>query len=135
MSDYMTKPLDELAADIIADGVVDAQEVAQIRERLYADGVIDREEADFLFKVNDAVSGADNDPGWQTLFAEAITGHVLDDEESPGVVDEDEAQWLISRIEGDETVDGVEKALLQTIKDKATSLHDTLKFKMEMWKI
>ena len=51
MSDHMDKPLDELAADIVADGIVDADEVAKMRERLYADGIIDRAEADFLFAV------------------------------------------------------------------------------------
>ena len=32
---------------------------------LYADGVIDREEADFLFSINDVVSGNKNSPAWK----------------------------------------------------------------------
>ena len=133
MTDYMKKPLSELVADITADGVVDAAEVAGMRERLYADGKIDREEAEFLFAVNDAVSGHANDPGWQKLFVAAITSHLLEDETSPGEIDEQEAAWLIAKIEGDRQVDETEKALLVSIKTKAKSIHESLKSKMTAW--
>lgn len=126
MSDYMTKPLTELAKDIIADGIVDADEVAKIRERLYADGIIDRDEAEFLFTINDAVSGKINDAGWKKLFVEALTSHVLEDEESPGEIDEDEANWLIQKIQSDGQIDDCEKALLLSIKQKAKSIHNNL---------
>ena len=119
MSDHMNMSLKELADEIIADGVVDASEVAKMRERLYADNVIDREEADFLFMVNDKVSGKGNDAGWQKLFVEALTSHVLDDDVSPGEVDDDEASYLISKIEADGQVDGTELDLLTNIVSKA----------------
>ncbi len=125
MSDYMAKPLTELAADITADGIVDAEKVTKIRERIYADGVIDREEADFLFTINDAVSGAENDLSWGELFAEAIADHVLKDEETPGVVDEDEAQYLISKIQADEQVDETELATLVRIVTSAKSTSES----------
>ncbi len=133
MADHMTQPLDELANDILSDGVVDADEVKKIRERVFADKVVDREEADFLFKINDGVSGKDNDPGWKDLMVEAISAHVLHDETTPNEVDDDEAAWLISKIEGDEQVDDIEKAILSEIKAKATSLADALKSKMDAW--
>ncbi len=122
------------------DGVIDEAEVKMIRAVIYGTGGgagegVDRAEADFLFELNDAVTGKENHPSWQELFVEAIGKHVLEDEESPGAIDEDEADWLIGRIEGDETVDDTEKALLQAIKEKASSVHDKLKFKMDMWKI
>lgn len=83
------------------------------------DGVIDREEADFLFAVNDAVSGRKNAPGWKKLFVEALTDYVLCDEVSPGVVDDKEAAYLIKKIQGDKQVDEVELALLVNITAKA----------------
>ena len=126
MSDHMTKPLKELAEDIIADGIVDAEEIAKMRERLYADGVIDREEADFLFAVNDAVSGHENDPGWYEFFVEALTSHVLADEVSPDEIDDDETAYLISKIEADGQVDDAELALLVNIV--ATAKGTTEKF-------
>ncbi len=115
----MTQPLSELADAIIADGIVDAEEVKKIRERIYADGVIDREEADFLFSINDAVSGHDNDPAWQQLFVEALTSHVLEDEVSPDVLDDDEAGYLIPKIQADDKVDDAELALMVNIVSKA----------------
>ncbi len=121
MSEHMTQPLSDLANAIIADGIVDAEEVKKIRERICADGVIDREEADFLFELNDAVSGHDNDPSWQELFVEAITSHVLEDEISPDVLDEDEAEYLISKIQADGKVDAAELALIVNIVSKAES--------------
>lgn len=121
MSDYMMKPLKEFAKDILADGVVDAAEVKKMRARLYKDGVIDREEADFLFTVNDGVSGKQNAPGWGKLFVEAITSHVLGDDQSPGEVDNAEAAYLIRKIQGDKQVDDLELALLVNITSKATA--------------
>jgi TPP-dependent pyruvate/acetoin dehydrogenase alpha subunit len=88
----MTKPLGEFAKEILEDGIIDAEEVKKIRERIYADNVIDKEEADFLFELNDAVSGKENDPSWKDLFVEALSDYVLKDEVSPGEVDDDEAK-------------------------------------------
>lgn len=121
MSDYMTMPLTDFAAEIIADGIVDADEVKKIRERIFADNIIDREEADFLFSINDAVSGANNDPSWKELFVQALTDHVLKDEKSPDVLDDFEASYLIEKIQGDKKVDANELALLVNLAASAKS--------------
>jgi regulator of replication initiation timing len=131
MSDYMSKSLKELAKDMIADGVIDADEVSQLRKRLYDDGVIDREEADFLFQLNDGTSGNENHPSWQALFVEAITTHVLEDETTPGVLDDDEAVWLIKHMEADGQIDANEQALVDNIKAKATSVCDSFSTKFD----
>ena len=115
MSEHMEQELADFATAILDDGIIDAAEVSKIRERVYADGIVDREEADFLFELNDATSGADNDASWQALFVEALSDHVLKDEISPGVIDEDEAAYLVSKIEADGVVDGNELALLVNI--------------------
>lgn len=112
--------LQDFATAILVDGVIDADEVVAIKERLYEDGVIDREEADFLFTLNDGVSGKANHESWKSFFIEAITDHVLDDDENPGVIDQDEATYLIDKIKGDGQVDEIELDLLVNICDKAT---------------
>lgn len=111
-----------LKKEILADGIIDADEVRNLRKILYADGMIDKEEANFLFELNDAVSGKKNDPSWKLLMVEAISSFLLDDETSPGEIDEDEATWLISKIQGDGSVDDVEKAILMNIKMKAKKI-------------
>ncbi len=118
--------LNDLKKSILADGVIDEQEVTQLREVLYADGVIDKEEADFMFQLNDAVSGKKNHSSWETLFIEAITSFLLDDKTSPGIVDEDEAKWLLEKIKGDGKLDDIEVLLLKNLKSKAKQLPQSL---------
>lgn len=115
----ITMNLSELKKSILADGVIDETEVKQLREVLYADGKIDKEEAEFLFELNDAVSGKDNHSSWETLFIESITSFLLEDETSPGEIDDNEAKWLLTKIQGDGQLDKTEKALLDNLKKKA----------------
>lgn len=114
--------LNELKKSILADGVIDEHEVKQLREVLYADGIIDKEEAEFLFELNNAVSGKENHSSWATLFIEAISSYLLDDEISPNEVDEDEAKWLIEQIQGDGKLDEIEIALINNLKGKAKKI-------------
>jgi hypothetical protein len=120
------KSLEELKKELLADGIMDADEVKELEEVLYEDGVIDKDEADFLFELNDAVTGKANDPSWEKFFIKAITSFVLDDETSPGEIDDDEAQYLYDKIKGDGQVDGTEKALLLNIKDKSKNFPKVL---------
>ena len=113
------KTLDELKKELLADGIIDAAEVKKLEEVLYEDGVIDKDEADFLFELNNAVSGKANAPEWKDFFVKAITSFVLDDEQSNGEVDDDEAKYLYDQIKGDGQIDDIEKALLENIKAKS----------------
>lgn len=76
----------------------------------------ERAKADFLFALNDAVSGRMNDPAWDDLFVEGIRRFLLDDRESPGVVDEAEAAWLVRRLDADGKIDAAERRLLGAVK-------------------
>ena len=118
--------LQELKADLLADGIIDAEEVVKLKEILYADGVIDKEKAEFLFEINDAVTGKENDPSWETFFIQAISDFLLKDEVSPGEIDADEAAWLVEKIGADGQVDGTEKALLENLKKEAKSFPASL---------
>lgn len=120
------KSLEELKTDLLADGIIDADEVKELEEVLYEDGVIDKDEADFLFELNDAVTGKANDPSWEKFFVKAITSFVLDDETSPGEIDDDEAQYLYDKIKGDGHIDDIEKALLENIKAKSKNFPSLL---------
>ena len=120
------KTLDQLKTEILADGIIDAAEVKEIKEVIYSDGVIDQEEADFLFELNDAVSEKENDHSQASLFIEAITSFLLDDETSPGEIDSDEAEWLFNKVQGDGQVDDIEKKLLLNLKEKAKSFPSLL---------
>jgi hypothetical protein len=113
--------LEQLKKELLADGIIDSEEVKIIKAVIYEDGKIDKDEADFLFELNDAVSGKENAPEWKDLFVDAITAFVLEDEVSPNEIDEDEAEYLYNQIKGDGQVDDIERALLENIKAKAKS--------------
>lgn len=118
--------LQELKADLLADGIIDAAAVAKLKEILYADGIIDKDEANFLFEINDAVTGKENDPAWEAFFIQAISDFLLKDEVSPGEIDEEEAAWLVEKIGADGQVDGTEKALLLNLQKEAKSFPASL---------
>lgn len=115
------KSLEQLKKELLKDGIIDAQEVNNLQEVLYADGIIDKDEANFLFELNDAVSGHDNHPSWNQFFVKAITSFLLEDEVSPGEIDDDEADWLYTKVIGDGQVDGVERDLLENLKKESKS--------------
>lgn len=116
--------LADLADEIIGRKKIDADQIkalrreifseARVMERMLEDGVVDRLEAETLFSINDAIRETPYDAGWRDLFVEAITSHVLKDEISPDVLDEDEARFLLSRIK-DVDVSRVEMELLVNI--------------------
>ena len=120
----MSKTLTELKTDILADGIIDATEVATLKEAIYADGVIDADEAKILFELNDATTGKENAAEWGQLFVDAITDFVLADETTPNVVDAEEATFLIDNINGDGVVDTNELNLMVNIVSKAESCTD-----------
>ncbi|TZF83903.1 TerB family tellurite resistance protein [Pedobacter sp. BS3] len=118
--------LAELKNEILADGIIDANEVKELETVLFADGKIDEEEATLLFELNDAVSGKDNDSSWSDLFVKAISSYVLDDENSNGEIDEQEAKWLYDKIKGDGQIDDTERELLNYLKAKSNNFPEIL---------
>ena len=113
------KTLNELKKELLADGIIDANEAKEVEAIIFADGIIDLDEAEFMFDLNNAVSGKANAPEWKDLFVKAITSYVLDDPQTPGEIDPEETQWLYKKIKGDGKIDEVEKALLLNLKAKA----------------
>ena len=118
--------LEQLKKDLLADGIIDAEEVKTIKEVIYEDGKIDKDEADFLFELNDAVSGKENAPGWKSLFIDAITSFMLEDDVSPNEIDDEEANYLYNQIKGDGQVDETERALLENLKAKSKNFPEIL---------
>jgi len=71
-----------LAAGGLERGRISKESVDVLRRILYAYGgngavAITRSEAEVLFDLNDATSGAGNDPSWDDLFVKAIASYLL----------------------------------------------------------
>jgi hypothetical protein len=125
------KSLEQLKTELLADGIIDAAEVIELETVLFADGKIDSEEAEFLFEINNAVSGKANHSSWETLFIKAISSYLLEDENSPGEIDTEEAEWLHNKIKGDGQIDDIEKNLLNNLKQNAKSFPANLESLMK----
>ena len=113
-----------LMTAIIAQGFITTVQLKELNKTVMADGVVDREEANGLFTLNDAITSSNkNAPGWTPFFAKALSAHVLADDKTPGVLDADEAGYLVGKIQGDGQVDPTEKALVGLILVEATEVH------------
>ena len=63
-------------------GVIDAADVALLRRILFAAGgdaaaTVSRDEAEMLWRLKEATTGADNAPEWKTLFVQAVGNYLM----------------------------------------------------------
>lgn len=116
----------ELKAAVLADGLIDDYEVAAIENAIWADGRIDQTDADLIFDLNDATVGKANSHNWQPLFIQALTAFVLEDNQTPGTIDDEEASYIASRIKTDDFVDPNEAMLLHHLKTVSSNFPDKL---------
>jgi len=124
MVDFSTASFNEIAHSLIEDGIIDDEEIAALKARILDDEAIDQEEAEFLFEVNDLVSGKENSSEFEAFFIEAITAFLLSDSMSPGYLDGYEWDWLQAMISEDDGLDNLEARLLEHIAEEATSVPD-----------
>lgn len=129
--------LDAMKKLILEDKKIDDQEVAILRTMIQKTRKgtplpVQRLEVEFLFDLNEATVGGRNDDTWKTFFVETVAAHLLDDESTPGVIDEKEASWLIDIIERDKQYDPNEIALLMHVRNHAKEIPITVKFRLGM---
>ncbi len=116
-----TNPIEE----IVAKGAIGAEDVARLRREVFADGVVDRTEAEHVFRLEELCAA--KDPAWRAFYVDALTDHFVWRAEPRGYVNDENAQFLIDNIVGDGRVDGVtELELLINIVHRAQSCPDTL---------
>ena len=102
-------------AVLLADGKIDDAETKILRKELYEDGVIDKQEVDFLIDLRNKAKG-NVSPAFTKFFFKAIQDNVLED----GGIDADEAAWLRKMLYADKKIDANEKKFLTALKKKAT---------------
>lgn len=99
----MDREMQLLMARIANLGAVSEAEARRIVNEVYRDGIVSRDEAEALFRLNDQL--ADRDPVWVERFIEAIRDFLLTRETPHGWVTETEADWLIGVIGRDDHVE------------------------------
>jgi hypothetical protein len=104
-----------IISSLIHGRKVTGLDVAWLRREVFADGEVSREAAEELFAVDrsDAVKA----PGWTEFFVELITEHVVWQSRPTGVVDEENAAWLIKQ--ADEAASAVALAALVNVLAEA----------------
>lgn len=104
--------------EIISRGSIKDSDVLAFRKIFYEDGVTTAEEAEILFKLNNACKVAG--PSWAEFFVEAITDFIVFQAQPQGYVTADNAHWLIDRVSSDGKTDSkTELELVVNVLDKA----------------
>ena len=122
----MTYQFRALADQAQADGQITAAEVLSLRREGWADGRIAPDEAEALFVLNDML--AERTGEWTDFFVEALSEFVLAGGSPRGFVSEDQAEWLIARLDRSGQVETMaELELLARLFDKAERIPERLK--------
>ena len=90
--------------ELIAKGAIDADDVLRLRRELWKDGIVSREEAEAVFRLDHAC--AERAPEWTRFYVDALTDYFVWQAKPRRYVDEESAQFLIDNILGDGRING-----------------------------
>ncbi len=114
-----------LIGDIKAKKEISAADVLSLRKTVWPDGIIGVVEADLLFDINDLDASRSDE--WLEFFVNAITEYVVNQVHPKGYVSEDNAAWLMQRIDHDGKVESsAELEVLVRTMEKATGTPESL---------
>lgn len=119
----------ELRKTIFANGKIDENDVALLREKLAINQSMSRDKGNFLFDVKDNTDRNNQCDAFKEFFVEAITTFLLDDDNSPGEINDDEAKWLRAKIRFKGYTDKTDEMLIKNLKRKSINWPNMLTFK------
>jgi uncharacterized tellurite resistance protein B-like protein len=105
--------LRELEERILANGRVEGHDLEVLRQVLYADGKIDRKEADFLVELHKRAQYRTH--AFEQFFYDAIKDHVLTD----GRISAPEAAWLREMLFSGGKIEDEGRQFLRRLKGEA----------------
>jgi len=122
----MSMHFSDVARQAMADGAISAEDVLALRRAGWADGQITPEEADAIFAINHRLDQPAAE--WVDFFIEAMGEYVVNQLEPRGYVTDEQARWLISRIEQDDKLHSLtELELLVRVFEKALDVPESLR--------
>jgi hypothetical protein len=105
-------------ADIASSKSITPLDVLELRQLVFRDGVVAAQEAEALFRVDEACT--ERCAEWAEFFVEAITDYIVHQEKPAGYVSAKNADWLIGAISHDGKVDTMtELEILVRVLEKA----------------
>ena len=103
--------LDELCEGILTRGVVRTDDVLALRRAVFSEITVTPTEVEALFRIDEGTE--QRTPEWRAFFLEAMTDWLVRQQEPSGYITQQQADWLIARIEADRRVrDGTELELV-----------------------
>jgi hypothetical protein len=105
--------LRQIEHDILARGKVDGPELEELRQQLYVDGKMHREEADFLVGLDRRMQH--RTPAFVQFFYQAIKDHMLTD----GWIDAQDVAWLRKVLFADRKIEDEERKFLHELRGEA----------------
>ena len=115
-----------LAAQVADDKAISADEIMALRRAAWPDGKIDPEEAEAIFILNDQVTTPTAE--WSDFFTEALVEFIVNTTEPRGYVSDENARWLIERVQHDAKVCSLtELELIVRVLEKAQSTPESLR--------
>jgi hypothetical protein len=122
----MTVPFVRIACQAAAEGAISADDILALRRAGWTDGAILPDEAEAAFVLNDALPEPTAE--WSDFFVEAIGEFVVNGTAPKGYVSDDNAAWLIARIDRDGVLQGMaELELLVRVLERGLNAPDRLK--------
>lgn len=114
---------------IISDGELTDSDIQLLENKLFDEEGMTRKKADFLFDLKNTIHKDRLTNEFKELFVKAITTYLLEDESSPGEIEESEARWLRAKIQTRGFVDKLDLKLLNNLKRKSINYPEILYFK------
>jgi Predicted membrane protein len=90
------------------------------------------EKGNLLFELKDTVSKKNLSARFSDLFVDAICALLLEDEDSPGEIDNKEAKWVRARIQAKGYMDRYDKRLLKALRKRSINFPEILNYKSEI---
>ena len=117
-----------LKKHLVSDGKLSSEDISRLRVALLEEGMT-IEKGDFLFSLKDSITKEHAAIEFKDLFVEAISTLLLEDETSPGEIDDKEAKWLRAKIQNNNSFDEYNQALLKNLKRKSINFPSILNYK------
>ena len=128
--------MEDLAAlrkSLVRDGKLSDNDVECLRQKLlHDDGGITMEKGNLLFELKDTVSKKNLSARFSDLFVDAICALLLEDEDSPGEIDNKEAKGVRARIQAKGYMDRYDKRLLKALRKRSINFPEILNYKSEI---
>lgn len=124
----MTKDLYAYKKQILADGELSEEDVNGLREILYNEELT-KEKCNFLFELKDLITKKKIIGSFEKLFVDTISSFLLEDDMSPGEIDDDEAKWLRAKLQSKGYMDKLDLKLLDNLRKKAINFPEILNHK------